>query len=217
MQNLFNSIYLNTMQLQNTIQTQLQWGQSFSQKNLPDLSHIVANIGNAVPAFFLVVRGLCGAMAIFFVIHACMQFYKMSQNYTQQGSPMGPVVELIVAGLLSSLSMDNHVQSIVANIVTSTNFQMPQQFSMMGSSGFEMQGLHSALGAAIINIMFLMGTVAIVRGLILLKRLSYGDTKHHLSSVFTYIISGAFALNIETMVGIFDTSIGTHFSDVLFG
>jgi hypothetical protein len=184
---------------------------------LPDLSVVITNFGQLTPSILLIIRAIAGMLAVVLTIHALFKFYRMSQeNQPQQNTNiMGPLVELIVAGVLLALSTDLVVQNIVANLTTQVNYQMPPQFAL--SSNQSLSELRRAVGLAIENIMFLVGTIAIIRGLLVLKRMSYGDQNHKIGAVLTYLIAGSLALNINRVVRIFDSALGVRFSEVLFG
>jgi hypothetical protein len=185
---------------------------------IPNLSNIIVKFGQLTPAILSIIQALAGMLAIILTIRALFAFYKMTQEIqsSQTKGIMGPLTELVVAGILFSLSQGLVVQNIVANFTTQVQFKMPAQFSLLPNEQ-NMQSLRVALGLAIENIMFLVGTVGIMRGLLILKRMSYGEQNYKMSSVLSYLISGSLALNINTIVSIFDNGLGTRFGEILFG
>lgn len=186
---------------------------------MPSLATVVNNLGELAPIILMVVQSFCMLAAIYLTGHALYQFYLLSQpnGAAKAKSAMAPLVEIIVAACLLSLSQDIIMQGIIASWLTdNTTFSMPQQFSISDNTS-SISELKLALGSAVENIMFLTGTLAIIKGLLILKQMNYGETKSGLSAVISHFVFGAFSLNLRLTIGLLDNSFGFTFTQLLFG
>ncbi len=185
---------------------------------LPQLSQFVVHLAALVPTLLMLLRAFCFLMGIILTGHALYQWYALSQAagqyQMQQGNVMAPFVEIIVAGFLLALARDIVVQKIIASWVSSTNFQMPASLSYQAQDSIS--GIRMLIGLALENMMFLTGTLAIVRGLLVLKNSAYKKGQASVGVGMSYLLFAAFALNFKATIGLIDGGFGFQMSKFLF-
>ncbi len=183
-----------------------------------DITDVMIRVGTLTPIFMNILRGFSGVVGLYFVANALYQYYIISNPGASKTLPSGAIVtpsgatiQLIIGGMLAAFATSNNLQNIVSSLLVTDTFIMPASFSFVGSSSSFLL-IQQNLGAAIQHIMALIGSVAIVRALILTRRISLGLSRDSISHAIYYLIFGGFALNIKQFAEILDTSLGLNFS-----
>jgi hypothetical protein len=185
---------------------------------MSNISDIMIRVGELSPIFMHLLRGMSGFTGLYFVGNALYQYYMLSNPLANKTlpsgamvTPSGATIQMIVGGFLGGFATNNSLQSIVSSLFFTDTFVMPASFSLVGSSSsfFLVQ---QTLSVAIEHIMALIGSMAIVRALILTRRISLGMSRDPIGHAIYYLVFGAFALNIRQFAEILDNSFGFNFS-----
>lgn len=161
-------------------------------QEMPSVDQMFANFNDASTSLIDLVVGSGFVMGIFLGIFSLMKFkeYSESQGRMKLSTPVGlMVVSALLVALPGTINMATETLSLGAN----TGKDLLSDPS--GGSGAT-----AAFGAGLKGVLLfikLVGHIAIVRGLLVLKRMTEGQQGAGLGHALTWIFGGAFAVNIN--------------------
>lgn len=174
---------------------------SFALAQTPDAGTIINNIITQVPSLMALVTASAFIMGIFMIIVAIMKFKHIGELRTMMShehSVMEPLVIITVGSLLVY---------IPSTIWTGLNtfFADANPYAYQPTSDTYSQAIQ-----AVIIVLQLFGTIALIRGLVILSHLGgrggHGDGG--LGKGLTHIIGGLFCVNIYEFVQIINNTLG---------
>jgi len=190
---------------------------------MSNIVSIVTSISSIVPSIMMLAKAFSVMMGIYFTGNSLYQYYvlsnpnsakSMSNQY--QVTAMGATVQLIVAACLISFAQDNSVQNIVSSMFGMDTFVMPAAMSYIKDNDLSFSQIQQSLGNAIENIMLMVGSLAIIKALMLARRISLGLSRESYSHVWIFLFTGALCLNIKEFASILDNTFGFHFSKFFY-
>ncbi len=190
-----------------------------------DITSILVAVSKIVPSIMMLLKTFGGIVGIYFVGNSLYTYYAVSNpanaralSSNQQPTVLGATFQLVIGALLVSFSQELALQSIVSSILGFDTFVMPSSLSYTGTlSSLSVTDIQKSIGLAIENILALVGSVAIVKGLLVCRRISLGFSREPFGHVVGYVIAGAACLNIKQFALMLDNSLGFNFSSLFFG
>ncbi|MFM2343847.1 MAG: hypothetical protein RLZZ210_455 [Pseudomonadota bacterium] len=184
-----------------------------------NITDVIIILGGLMPSLMFVLRTFAGLIGIYFIANALYLYYSVSNpqisKSTVSGGTIsvgGATIQLIVGAMLTGFAQGDAVHSIVSSMLGKDTFTMPSSMSIINTDSASFSAIQESLGIAIENIMVLIGSIAIVRGLMLARRISLGLAKESMSAVTALLILGSLSLNIKDFAIMLDNTFGLHFS-----
>lgn len=167
----------------------------------PSAGDMIANLVTQIPSLMRLVTALSYVMGMYFIFYSILKFKQFGEARTmmsQEHSLKGPIVFLFVGAML--LYFPSSVQ-----MGLSTFFTNPSPIGYPAATGDQWSDL---LQYCLYIVQF-FGTIAFIRGLVILSQLS----AHHaqpgtLGRGLTHIVGGIFCLNIYQFVQVILTTLG---------
>ncbi len=184
-----------------------------------NITDVIIIVGGLMPSLMFVLRTFAGLSGIYFVGNALYQYYLLSNpqaNKTMAAggfvSTSGATVQLCIGACLTGFAQGDAIHNIVSSMLGKDTFVMPPSMSIVNTESSSFAAVQQSLGIAVQNIMVLIGSVSIVRGLMLARRINLGLAKESLSAVTSFLILGALCINIKDFAIALDNTFGLHFS-----
>lgn len=167
-----------------------------------DPQTILKNISNAIPNLMRLVTALAFIVGIWLVIAGVVKLKHMGEMRTQMSyehSIWPPLLQILVGGLL--LYLPSSVQ-----MGMSTFWTQPNPYGYV---------IEQDQWAQFMNVCFmvvqLIGTIAFIRGLVMLSHLGgHGGHQNSLSKALIHIIGGIFCINIYQFIQTIFATIGIN-------
>jgi hypothetical protein len=188
-----------------------------------NITDVIIILGSLMPTLMFVLRTFAGLIGIYFVGNALYQYYILSNPQASKSIASngvitvgGSTIQLFIGACLTGLAQGDAIHNIVSSMLGKDTFVIPPSMSIINTEVASFSVIQESLGIAIENIMVLIGSVAIVRGLMLARRISLGMAKESLSAVTAFLILGALCINIKDFAIMLDNTFGLHFSSFFF-
>lgn len=165
---------------------------------------MLTNIASQLPNVMRMVTAIAYVLGIYFVVYGLMKLKEFGEARTMMSSQhhlKGPLIAMAVGTFL--LYLPTAVQTSL-----STFWAQPNPYGYT-----ENTGLYSGVMSNALLIIQLFGTIAFIRGLVILSHA--GDQQGGQGSVgkgLTHIIGGAFCINIYQLVQMVFTTLGISVS-----
>jgi len=190
---------------------------------MSNITVIITSIGSIVPAIMTVTKAFSGVVGLYFTGNSLYQYYSLSNPQSAKGmsstfqpTVMGATIQLIIAAFLISFAQNSVVQNIISSMIGMDTFSIPASMSYVGNDNLSFIKIQQSLGSAIENIMVMVGSIAILKALLLARRISVGLSRESYAHVWTYTASGALAINIKDFASMLDATFGFNFSRFFF-
>ena len=161
--------------------------------NLPSLDTMVQNFSKTAPAFMQLITAFAYVMGMAFIfkgIVECKHFGEMRTAMSQEHSIKSPLIYLGVGAAL--LYLPSTVQ-----VGLTTFWDVPTPYAYLSDTKDPWYQLVDSL----VMIIQLIGTIAVIRGLIILSHLGKGGGQQGgLGRAVTHMIAGIFCINIYQFV-----------------
>ncbi len=165
----------------------------------PDVATMLINFSETVPNLMRLVTALSYVMGFFFVLKGIMELKHYGESrsaMSQEHSIIKPIIIITVGSLL--LYLPASVQTGL-----STFWTTPNPYGYLGSEADE--NWTDLTGAAFMVIQ-LVGTIAFIRGLVLLTHLSGHGQPGQFAKAMAFIISGILCINLyQFLQAVFST------------
>ena len=169
----------------------------------PTAADMIQNIADQIPSLMRFVAALAYVMGMYFIFFAILklkQYGEMRTMMASQHSLKGPIIYLIVGALL---------------IYLPSSIQMGTSTFWAHSSPYEYVGAESdqwaSLLKACILVVQLFGTIAFIRGLVLLSHMGgHGGQPGMFGKAMTHVIGGIFCINIYAFVQMVLATLGLN-------
>lgn len=177
---------------------------SFSLNGSPDLATMLVNLSKAVPALMRLVTALAYVMGFFFIVKGVLELKHYGEGrsmMSQEHSLAKPLTFLSVGALLIYLPGS-------VNVGMSTFWTSPNPYGYGPQTD---TGNWADLTDAAFMIIQLVGTIAFIRGLLILTQMGHGGQPGNFAKAMAHIIAGVMCINLyQFLQTIFNTlGIGT--------
>jgi intracellular multiplication protein IcmC len=167
---------------------------------IPNLATMLTNFATAVPNLMRLVTASAYVMGLFFIIQAVMGMKHLGEMRTMQSREhgfWGPAIEFLVGSAL--LYLPSTVQSVMGTLWVSTN---PYAYVSDSTS-------NAAFIDACYGVVQLIGTIAFVRGLIILHNAG-GERSdpHAMGKAASHLLGGILCINIYGTLQMFEATVG---------
>lgn len=161
-------------------------------QQMPSVDQMFANFSDASTKFMDLTVNIAFVLGLFVGAAGLLKFkeYNESGGRMKISTPLGLVV---VGALLIALPGTIDVATETMSLGTNTGKDL---LSDPGSGGGATAAMSAGLRGVLLFIK-LIGHIAIVRGLLVLKRMSEGAQNEGMGHAITWILGGAFAVNIN--------------------
>lgn len=164
---------------------------------------MLVNISKQVPSLMRLVTAIAYVLGMFFIISGVIKMKHFGESRTmmsQEHSISGPIIMLVVGSML--LYLPSAVQ-----IGLSTFWTDPNPYAYVKESDQWADFL-----AVCFSIVQLVGTIAFIRGLVILSHMSKGGQQGTVSRGITHIIGGILCINIYQFVQVIAATLGLQFT-----
>ncbi len=171
----------------------------------PDVATMLVNFSDAVPSLMRLVTAFAYVMGFFFVIKGVMDLkhFGESRSMMSQEHSLGKPITFITVGTLL-LYLPASVQTGLSTFWTS-----PNPYGYLSSS----EANWTDLTGAVFMVVELVGTIAFIRGLVILTQTTGHGQPGTFSKAMAHIIAGVLCINLyQFLQTIFDTLGLTMFS-----
>lgn len=167
--------------------------------SVPTAESMVANIATQVPAVMKLVTALAYVMGFYFIFYGLMKLKQYGEQRTQMSSDhsmMGPLILLTVGALLIYLPT-------TVQVGLTTFWSNPSPYGYVTQTDE-----WGALYKTVFLIIQLLGTIAFIRGLVILSGLSGQSQQGTFGRGMTHIIGGIFCINLYQFVQVVLSTLG---------
>jgi intracellular multiplication protein IcmC len=165
---------------------------------------MLVNIAKQVPSLMRLVTAIAYVLGMYFIIHGIIKLKHAGESRTmmsREHSLMGPIVMLSVGAML--LYLPSSVQ-----VGMSTFWTDPNPYAYL-----KQKDQWSDFINVCFTIVQLVGTIAFIRGLVLISHLGTGSGQHGtMSKGMTHIIGGILCINIYEFIKVITATLGIDFS-----
>lgn len=165
---------------------------------------MLINISKQVPSLMRLVTAIAYVLGMYFIIHGIIKLKhagEMRTMMSREHSLMAPIVMLSIGAML--LYLPSSVQ-----VGMSTFWTDPNPYAYL-----KQKDQWSEFINVCFTIVQLIGTIAFIRGLVLISHLGTGSGQHGtLSKGMTHIIGGILCINIYEFIKVITTTLGIDFS-----
>lgn len=165
---------------------------------------MLVNIAKQVPSLMRLVTAIAYVLGMYFIIHGIIKLKHAGEMRTQMSrehSLMGPIIMLSVGAML--LYLPSSVQ-----VGMSTFWTDPNPYAYL-----KQKDQWSDFINVCFTIVQLIGTIAFIRGLVLISHLGSGSGQHGtMSKGMTHIIGGILCINIYEFIKVITATLGIDFS-----
>ncbi|EKD54052.1 MAG: hypothetical protein ACD_60C00127G0005 [uncultured bacterium] len=174
---------------------------SFNFEGRPDVATMLINFSETVPELMRLVTALAYVMGFFFVIKGVMELKQYGESRSMMSQEHGlskPLTYIMVGALL--IYLPGSVQTGL-----STFWHNPTPYAYVSDA----TDSWTEFTNAIFMIIQLIGTIAFIRGLIVLTHIGGGRSEHgSFAKAMAYIISGVFCINLYQFLQAIMTTLG---------
>lgn len=179
---------------------------AYSQ-NVPNVQSLSAdailqNIAHQIPALMRFITALAYVMGMYFIVMGVMklkQYGEARTQMSQEHSLKGPIIYLTIGTLLLYLPTS-------VSVGLSTFWTEPSPYAYLDEPT---GGWFDLYNVCFLVIQFI-GTIAFIRGLLILSRLSGHAQPGEFGRGLTHIIGGIFCINIYQFVQVIFVTLGIH-------
>lgn len=165
-----------------------------------DFSTMVANLSRDFPMIEMAIYALCWLMALFFAIQSLFHFTAYSKDKVSLAKPL---MALFAAICLAAFPE-------VVKTFTESTFGAG---TPAGALSYVNPGAAGGSMLPVMQLIRLIGIIAMVRGVIEMKNLGEAAQKNaSMGRAFTFLIGGVAAVNIDLTIAIIGNSMGWNVS-----
>lgn len=168
---------------------------------VPDLASMLTNFATAVPNLMKLVTASAYVLGMFFVIAAIMgmkHFGEMRTMMSQEHSVTGPVVEFFVGAAL--LYLPSTIRTGLSTFWVTTN---PYAYLTRTTDQY------TTFINACYSIFQLVGVIAFIRGLLILKAAGGGRSQQDsISRGLAHIVGGVLCMNLYNTIQMLEATVG---------
>jgi hypothetical protein len=160
------------------------------------------------PMMFLI-SGFGYLAGIVLVMIGIGRLLKTSQEGVKGPGGIGTIFTFIVAGIL--FSIDSIMSAATGSLL---GFNNVESFGVMGGGGtgdLIVDAHILAVVSSIVGFMIIVGLIAFVRGIFILRDVAEGNGQASLMAAISHIIGGALAVNIGSVVNAVQETFGLNF------
>lgn len=165
---------------------------------------MLVNISKQVPSLMRLVTAIAYVLGMYFIVHGIIKLKhagEMRTMMSREHSLMAPIVMLSIGAML--LYLPTSVQ-----VGMSTFWTDPNPYAYIKQKDQWTDFINVCF-----SIVQLIGTIAFIRGLILISHLGTGGGQHGtMSRGMTHIIGGILCINIYEFIKVITTTLGIDFS-----
>ncbi|HSW69642.1 MAG TPA: hypothetical protein VLI69_05790 [Gammaproteobacteria bacterium] len=165
----------------------------------PSIATMLVNFSEAVPNLMRLVTALAYVMGFFFIIKGVMDLKHFGESrsmMSQEHSLFKPLMMILVGSLLLYLP---------SSVITGMNtfWTEPNPYGYLSSSG---ESNWTDLTDAAFMVVQLVGTIAFIKGLVMLTKVSGHGQPDTFSKAMAHIIAGVLCINLyQFLQAVFDT------------
>ncbi|HSW71433.1 MAG TPA: hypothetical protein VLH77_05585 [Gammaproteobacteria bacterium] len=167
---------------------------------VPDLSVMLTNFATAVPNLMRLVTAVSYVMGMFFVVAAIMgmkHFGEMRTMMSQEHGVTGPVVEFLVGAAL--LYLPSTIRTSLSTFWVSTN---PYAYLTVAPDQY------TTFTNACYSIVQLVGVIAFIRGLLILKKVGGGKSQETFGKAMAHLGGGILCINLYGAIQMLQATVG---------
>lgn len=171
-----------------------------SAAKVPNLSDMLTHFATTVPNLIEMTTAAAYVLGMFFMVAAVMgmkHFGEMRTMMSQEHSITGPLVEFFVGAAM--LYLPSTIQTGL-----STFWVAPNPYAYLSSPTDQ----YTTFINACYSIMQLIGIIAFIRGLIILKKLGAGRTQDTLGKALAHLTGGVMCINMYTTLQMLEATVG---------
>ncbi|EKD73293.1 MAG: hypothetical protein ACD_45C00369G0003 [uncultured bacterium] len=177
---------------------------TFAADTIVSASDVMKNIADQIPNLMRLVTALAYVMGMYFVFYGIMMLKKVGESRTMMSGEhgiKGPVIYVAIGALM--LYLPSSVQ-----VGMSTFWTTPNPYGYI-----EKQDQWSQFISNCFLIVQLFGTIAFIRGLVILSHVGgHGGQQGSFARGMTHIIGGILCINIYQFVQVILNTIGVNIS-----
>jgi intracellular multiplication protein IcmC len=171
-----------------------------ASSSVPSLSMMLINFSAVVPSLIQVVTAGAYALGMFFMVASLMgmkHFGEMRTMMSQEHSLSGPLVEFFVGASL--LYLPSTIQ-----MGLSTFWVSPNPYAYLDA----VTDQYTVFINACYSIVQLIGLIALVRGLLILKKVGSGRSQETLGKALAHLMGGVLCINIYSTLQMLEATVG---------
>ena len=159
--------------------------------------------------FTLLLSGFGYLAGIILVMIGISRMLKSAQEGPKGPGGMGTIFTFLVAGVL--FSIDTIMGALTGTLFGTTDVISYGVLAGGGTGDAAVDGHIQSVIGSVVGFMFMIGLIAFVRGIFILREVAEGSGQASLMAAVTHIIGGALAVNIGGVVNAVQTTFGLSF------